>query len=209
MSTLSTSPLAAISHLCICGVCASCPCRAINSRLIQIFHCSHNRALHTSLIRKMTSAWYMTFISLLQASRFQHMAWKLPRWALIVDLDVRRKRTMHHLANFYSLITFIGPRSHLRNHGDADKVTHDYSSMVEPDCANPRLLPKEPCRSVFINSLRPCSTFLHLWMAKKRLCLSQFVFSFRSCPPPPFYSPIDCALRILQPFLSHSSPLLL
>lgn len=149
----------------------------------------------------MASAWYITFISLLQASRFQHTAWKLPCWALIVDLDVRRKRTMNHLANFYSLITFIGPQSHLRNHGDADKVTHDYSSMAEADWANPRLLPKEPCRSVFINSLCPCSTFVHLWVAKKRLCHSQFISNFWSCPPPPLYSPINRALWILQPFL--------
>lgn len=56
-----------------------------------------------------------------------------PCWTLTDDLDVRKRKTMHHLANFYSLITFIGPQSHLRNHGDADKVTHDYSSMVEPD----------------------------------------------------------------------------
>lgn len=56
-----------------------------------------------------------------------------PCWALIVDLNVSRKETTHHLGNFYSLVTFIGPQSHLRIHGDADKVTHNYSSMVAPD----------------------------------------------------------------------------
>lgn len=38
-----------------------------------------------------------------------------------------------HLAHFHSLIRFTGQQSHLRNHGDADKVTHDYSSVVPPD----------------------------------------------------------------------------
>lgn len=112
-----------------------------------------------------------------------------------------RKETTHHLGNFYSLVTFIGPQSHLRIHGDADKVTHNYSSMVAPDWANPRLHPKQPCRSVLINSLCPCSTSVHLRMAKKHLCHSQFVFNFW------VYSAIKHALWMFQPVLSHLSPL--
>lgn len=65
------------------------------------------------------------------------MAWMLPRWAVIGDQDVRGKETERRLADFYSLITFTGPHSHLRNHGDADKVTHDYSSMALPDWTAP------------------------------------------------------------------------
>lgn len=82
----------------------------------------------------MTSGPFLTLIPPgCRPGGFQHMAWNLPYWALIVDGDVRRKKTPRRLANFCSLVTFAGPQSHLRNHGDADKVTHDYSSMVEPD----------------------------------------------------------------------------
>lgn len=61
----------------------------------------------------------------------------LPCWALIGDQDVSGKEAEWRLAHFYSLITFTGPQSHLRNHGDADKVTHDYSSMALPDWTAP------------------------------------------------------------------------
>lgn len=57
-------------------------------------------------------------------------------------------------AHFYSLITFTGPQSHLCNHGDADKVTHDYSSMVPPDWTAPKSL----ARRIHQRSLCPCST---------------------------------------------------
>lgn len=65
-----------------------------------------------------------------------------------------REETERRLAHFYSLITFTGPQSHLRNHGDADKVTHDYSSMALPDWTAPESLAKR----IHQRSLCPCST---------------------------------------------------
>lgn len=40
------------------------------------------------------------------------------------------------------LITFTGPQSHPRNHGDTDKVTHDYSSAALPDWTAPESFAK-------------------------------------------------------------------
>lgn len=82
------------------------------------------------------------------------MAWMLPRRALIGDQDVRWKEKEQRLAHFYSLITFTGPQSHLRNHGDAHKVTRDYSSMAQPDWTAPESLAKR----IHQRSLCPCST---------------------------------------------------
>lgn len=73
---------------------------------------------------------------------------------LIGDWNVRGKKTKPHLAGLYSLITFTGPQSHLRNHGDTDKVTHDYSSAVLPDWTAPKSLAKR----IHQRSLCPCST---------------------------------------------------
>lgn len=87
------------------------------------------------------------------------MAWLLPCWALIGDQDVRGKETERRLAHFYSLIAFTGPQSHLRNHGDADKVTHDYSSMAPPDWT----APKSPAKRIHQRSLCSCSTSICPW----------------------------------------------
>lgn len=85
------------------------------------------------------------------------MAWALLCQALIGDQNVRGKKTTRHLACLYSLITFTGPQSHLRNHGDTDKVTHDYSSPVPPDWTAPESLAKR----IHQHSLCPCSTSVH------------------------------------------------
>lgn len=86
--------------------------------------------------------------------RSKHTAWMLPCWALIGDQDVCGKEAEHRLAHFYSLITFTGPQSHLCNHGDADKVTHDYSSMALPDWT----APESHVKRIHQHSLCPCST---------------------------------------------------
>lgn len=85
-----------------------------------------------------------------------HTAGKLPCWALIVDLNVNWKMGEQHLAHFHSLIRFTGQQSHLRNHGDADKVTHDYSSVVPPDWSD---TPPPPLHTHW-SSQCPCSTSL-------------------------------------------------
>lgn len=66
-----------------------------------------------------------------------------PCWALIGDQDENRKETEKPVAHFCSFITFTGPQSHLRNHGDADKVTHDYSSVAPPDWTAPESFKKK------------------------------------------------------------------
>lgn len=121
----------------------------------------------------------ITFLPLLEAREARkHMAWMLPCRALIGDQDVRGKKTERRLAHFHSLITFTGPQSHLRNHGDADKVTHDYSSMAPPDWTAPESLAKR----IHQRSLCPCSTSIRPsgWWGRISAALGLF-FTFTSC----------------------------
>lgn len=71
-----------------------------------------------------------------------------PCWALIGDQDENRKETEKPVAHFCSFITFTGPQSHLRNHGDADKVTHDYSSVAPPDWTAPESFKKKKKKTI-------------------------------------------------------------
>lgn len=138
----------------------------------------------------------------------KHMAWMLPCWAVIGDQDVRGKKMERRLAHFYSLITFTGPQSHLRNHGDADKVTHDYSSMAVPDWTAPESLAKH----IHQLSLCPCSTSIcpSGWWGSISAALRLF-FTLTSCLNLTLHlsslllSLITCPLLMSHPFLSHLS----
>lgn len=68
--------------------------------------------------------------------------------AVIGDQDENRKETEKPVAHFCSFITFTGPQSHLSNHGDADKVTHDYSSVVLPDWTAPESFEKRKKKTI-------------------------------------------------------------
>lgn len=103
----------------------------------------------------------------------KHLARLLPCWALIGDQHVLGKETEKPLAHFYSLITFTGPQSHLCNHGDADKVTHDYSSMALPDWTAPESLEQR----IHQRSLCPCSTSIFLF----RMQLCCFLYVLHTC----------------------------
>lgn len=69
-------------------------------------------------------------------------------------LKCAREKRHQHLVRLHFLITFTGPQSHPRNHGDTDKVTHDYSSAVLPDWTAPKSLAKR----IHQRSLCPYST---------------------------------------------------
>lgn len=140
---------------------------------------------------------------MLEAGEAQHMTWMLPCWALIGDQDVRRKETERRLAHFYSLITFTGPQSHLRNHGNADKVTHDYSSMELPDWTAPGSLAK----CIHQRSLCPCSTSTcpSGWLESISALSLFFTFTSRFNPSPtsPVFSLITCPLWMSHPLPSQ------
>lgn len=134
------------------------------------------------------------------------MAWMLPCWTLIGDQDVCREETEWWLAHFYSLITFTGPQSHLCIHGDADKVTHDYSSMVLPDWT----APESPCKT-YSSALEPVS-LLYLStpsrMRRLNFCCSHFVFNSHlksfPHPEPHLSSPLTCTPLMSSPFMTTS-----
>lgn len=131
------------------------------------------------------------------------MAWMLPCRALIGDQDVRGKKTERRSAHFHSLITFTGPQSHLRNHGDADKVTHDYSSMAPPDWTAPRAL-----RSVFISAA--CVPALPQYALQedegesllRSVSFSHSPLVLTSPCTSPLFPLITCPLVTSHPFLS-------
>lgn len=85
------------------------------------------------------------------------------------------RRLEQRLAHFYSLITFTGPQSHLRNHGDADKVTHDYSSIGGAWLDSPR----EPCKT-YSSALPVCLLYLNMPLRRKHPCLCLFL-TLTSC----------------------------